>query len=44
MPTLAPRIDAYIAKAAPSARPILRALRETVHEACPDIVETVNCP
>jgi uncharacterized protein YdeI (YjbR/CyaY-like superfamily) len=33
------RIDAYIAKAAPFAQPILTRLRETVHEACPDVEE-----
>lgn len=37
-----PRIDAYIAKAAPFARPILAHLREIVHEGCPGVVETVK--
>lgn len=37
-----PRIDAYIAKAAPFARPILTYLREVVHEACPTVEETVK--
>jgi hypothetical protein len=36
------RVDAYIAKAAPFAQPILRHLREVVHEACPDVVETIK--
>lgn len=36
------RIDAYIAKAAPFARPILSELRELVHEACPDVEETLK--
>jgi len=36
------RIDAYITKAAPFAQPILRHLREVVHAACPDVVETVK--
>lgn len=37
-----PRVDAYIAKAAPFARPILERIRETVHAACPDIEETMK--
>lgn len=37
-----PRIDAYIAKAAPFARPILEHLRALVHEACPTAVETMK--
>lgn len=37
-----PRFDAYIAKAAPFARPILTELRERVHAACPDVVETLK--
>ncbi len=37
-----PRIDAYIAKAAPFAQPILERLRDAVHEACPDIEETLK--
>lgn len=41
MPTIDPRIDAYIDdKAADFAKPILRHLRKLVHEACPDVVET----
>ncbi len=36
------RIDAYIAKAAPFAQPILRHLRELVHEACPTATETLK--
>ncbi len=42
MPTLDPRIDAYIEKAAPFAQPILIHLRKLVHKACPDIVETIK--
>jgi len=42
MPTLDPRIDAYIAKAAPFARPILEHLRKLVHDGCPDVVETIK--
>jgi hypothetical protein len=37
-----PRIDAYIAKAAPFARPILRHVREVVHRACPAIEEAIK--
>ena len=37
-----PRIDAYIEEAAPFARPILRRLREIVHAACPEVVETIK--
>lgn len=37
-----PRIDAYIAKAAPFARPILAHLREQVHAACPEVEETIK--
>ena len=41
MPT-DPRVDAYIAKAADFAKPILIHLRETVHKAYPDIEETLK--
>ncbi|MBF6024659.1 YdeI/OmpD-associated family protein [Lysobacter niastensis] len=37
-----PRIDAYIAKAAEFARPILTHLRAAVHAACPEVVETLK--
>lgn len=37
-----PRVDAYIEQAAPFAQPILRHLREVVHEAAPDIEETIK--
>jgi uncharacterized protein YdeI (YjbR/CyaY-like superfamily) len=37
-----PRVDAYIAKAAPFAKPILTHLRELVHKACPDVEETIK--
>jgi hypothetical protein len=42
MPTLDPRIDAYIAAAPAFAQPILTYLRESIHEACPDVVETMK--
>ncbi len=37
-----PRVDAYIAKSAEFARPILRHLRALVHEACPQAEETIK--
>ena len=37
-----PRIDAYIAKAAPFARPILTQLRAIVHETLPGAEETIK--
>ena len=37
-----PRIDAYIAKAAPFAQPILKHLRKVVHAGCPGVVETMK--
>ncbi|HEY0970396.1 MAG TPA: YdeI/OmpD-associated family protein [Gemmatimonadales bacterium] len=37
-----PRIDAYIEKSAPFAQPILRHIRQVVHEATPDIEETMK--
>ena len=36
------RFDAYIKKAAPFAQPILTQLRQRIHAACPDVVETVK--
>lgn len=36
------RIDAYIQKAQPFARPILKHLRELVHNACPEVEETIK--
>ena len=36
------RIDAYIAKSQDFAKPILRHIRERVHEACPDVEETMK--
>jgi uncharacterized protein YdeI (YjbR/CyaY-like superfamily) len=37
-----PRVDAYIAKSAEFARPILKRLRALVHRGCPDVVETMK--
>lgn len=42
MGTRDPRIDAYIAKSEPFARPILRHLREVVHAACPEVEEAIK--
>jgi len=42
MTTRDPRIDAYIAEAAEFARPILEHARDCVHEACPEIEETIK--
>ena len=37
-----PRVDAYIAKKAPFAQPILNELRAIIHEAHPDIAEDIK--
>ncbi|MEA3061973.1 MAG: hypothetical protein QOJ94_1754, partial [Sphingomonadales bacterium] len=37
-----PRIDAYIARQADFARPILEHLRRVVHEAAPEVEETIK--
>lgn len=37
-----PRIDAYIARAAPFAQPVLIHLRAVIHQACPDVEETIK--
>ncbi|HET6254254.1 MAG TPA: YdeI/OmpD-associated family protein [Puia sp.] len=42
MPNTDPRVDAYIAKSAEFAQPILRHLRQLVHKACPGATETVK--
>ena len=42
MPKKDPRVDAYIRKAQPFARPILAHLRELVHTAVPDVEETMK--
>jgi uncharacterized protein YdeI (YjbR/CyaY-like superfamily) len=36
------RVDAYIAKSADFAKPILRHIRDLVHAACPEVVETLK--
>ena len=42
MPTVDPRIDAYIEKSADFAKPVLAHIRKLVHKACPDIQETMK--
>ena len=42
MGTLDPRIDAYIAKSAEFAHPVLEHLRKSVHAACPAVEETMK--
>jgi len=37
-----PRVDEYIAKSAPFARPILKRIRSAVHAGCPDVEETMK--
>src|SRR5579871_1877649 len=36
------RVDAYIAKSADFAKPVLNHIRELVHKACPDVEETIK--
>jgi len=42
MGTKDPRVDAYIEKSQPFARPILRHLRKVVHAGCPGVEETMK--
>jgi hypothetical protein len=37
-----PRVDAFIGKSAPFARPVLKRLRASVHAACPEATETIK--
>ncbi len=37
-----PRVDAYIANAAPFAVPILKKIRKAVHAGCPEVEETIK--
>jgi uncharacterized protein YdeI (YjbR/CyaY-like superfamily) len=37
-----PKVDAYLAKAAPFAHPVLAHLRGLIHKACPDVVEEMK--
>ena len=42
MPKKNPRVDAYVAKSADFAKPILNRIRQLVHAACPDVAETLK--
>lgn len=42
MKNIDPRIDSYIEKSAEFAKPILRHIRNFVHEVCPDLTETIK--
>lgn len=42
MATKDKRVDEYIAKAQPFAKPILNHLRKLIHEACPEVQETIK--
>lgn len=42
MPKKDPRVDVYIAKAAPFAQPVLKHLRALVHKGCPGVEETLK--
>jgi uncharacterized protein YdeI (YjbR/CyaY-like superfamily) len=42
MPKTSPAVDAYIAAAAPFARPILKKLRQLFHKACPKVEEVMK--
>ena len=42
MSSFDPRIDAYIAKSADFAQPVLEHLRELIHKVCPEVEETIK--
>ncbi len=42
MAAIDPRIDAYIDRAEPFAKPILKHLRQLIHQACPNVAETIK--
>src|SRR5882762_11733277 len=42
MPTTDPRVNAYIEKSKDFAKPVLNHIRSLVHDACPDVVETMK--
>tara|TARA_Y100000588_G_scaffold394670_1_gene516444 strand:- start:6792 stop:7040 length:249 start_codon:yes stop_codon:yes gene_type:complete len=42
MKNASPKVDAYIAEAAPFAQPILRKIRKLFHQACPEIQEEIK--
>ena len=39
---LNPKVDAYLAKVRPFARPIITHLRKLVHQGCPEVTETIK--
>lgn len=41
-PAKDPRIDAYIEKAAPFAKPIFARVRKLIHKGCPEVEETIK--
>ena len=41
-PNLNPKVDAYIEKAQPFAKPILVHLRKAIHVGCPQVEETIK--
>jgi uncharacterized protein YdeI (YjbR/CyaY-like superfamily) len=42
MSEMDPRVDAYIEKAAPFAKPILIKIRKLIYQACPEVEETIK--
>lgn len=42
MPTVDPRVDAYIENSQDFAKPILKHLRKLVHQTCPQVIETMK--
>lgn len=42
MPTVDPRVDAYIEKSAEFAKPVLTHLRKLIHKGCPQVTETLK--
>lgn len=42
MPAIDRRVDKYISKSADFSKPILSHLRQLVHKACPDVMETIK--
>jgi hypothetical protein len=42
MPAMNKKVDAYIAKSADFARPVLQHLRKLVHAACPEVAENIK--
>lgn len=42
MPNIDKRIDAYIEGSQDFAKPVLRHLRKLIHDACPDVTETIK--